>query len=104
MNEVRQLDFEGKTHPATGNRVRDQLAAIMETDPDTQGDEDLLAAVWIQDHTLVGRFVELERIKAVITHYRKADIGRRRRELRGLYPYSADEEERRQKRGRGGPP
>ena len=88
---------------ATGNAIRDQLAAIMEAEPETIDDEDLLAAYWLTRH---GGFVVhyFDELVDIARRLRKANIRERRRELKSLYPYSDEEEARRQKRGRGGPP
>lgn len=99
--------------PSTGNAIRDQLAAIMEEHPETVDDEDLLAAIWLEKYAGVELpFIAFDRdylqarawLSAVIRRYRKANIRERRRELKDLYPFSEEEEARRQKRGKGGPP
>ena len=104
MEEARQLDFEGNSHPSTGHPIRDQLAEIMENEPETQADEDLLAARWLQLHRdWNNRSVVL--LRNIIRAYRISDIRRRRQELVHMgYPWPEGEAERRQKRARLGPP
>lgn len=102
-----QLDFSGHPRPTTGNRVRNELAEIMEGHPETQNDEDLLAAYWVLKHGQGPLYLCEDRVRCLqftIRTYRKANIRARRQELRHLYPYSPEEEARRQARGRGGPP
>ena len=99
-----QRTLEGGIKVATGNAIRDQLAAIMEAWPETIDDEDELAAVWLQEYCPVADEIAREHVKIIIRAYRRANIRERRRELKKLYPYSDEEEARRQKRGRGGPP
>ena len=99
-----QRTLEGGIKVATGNRIRDQIAAIMEAEPETQADEDLLAARWLQEY--VGWRVDTQLLVGMLRHYRKADIRRRRQEMAadGSYPWPTDEAERRQKRAKGGAP
>ena len=103
-----QRTLEGGIKVATGNAIRDQLAAIMENVPGTIDDEDLLAAKWLDQQGLIPWFddypITTAQVALIIRRYRKANIRERRRELKSLYPYSDEEEARRQKRGRGGPP
>ena len=103
-----QRTLEGGIKVATGNRIKDQLAAIMECYPETQGDEDLLGAMWLREHTLDGvkAKVSVRRLARLISAYRKADIRRRRQEMAadGSFPWPTDEAERRQKRAKGGVP
>jgi len=104
-----QRTLEGGIKVATGNRIKDQLAAIMEDDPECQRDEDLLAARWLMDHRDFRYHSyrhDLENLAKAIRDYRKADIRRRRQEAAadGSYPWPTDEAERRQKRARGGAP
>ena len=100
-----QHTLEGGIKVATGNRIKDQLAAIMEAEPETQGDEDLLAARWLQRFDLWNE-VPLFVLRRIVRRYRKADIRRRRQEMAadGSYPWPTDEAERRQKRAKGGAP
>lgn len=70
--------------------VKDQLREIMLDYPKTIDDEDLLAAYWLGDSELA----------PILRKLRKADIPRRRRELRTEFPYSDEEEARRQKAAR----
>ena len=104
-----QRTLEGGITVATGNRIRDQLAAIMEAEPETQADEDLLAAHWLVLHGLgIVETMDLytTQLARIIRAYRKADIRRRRQEMAadGSYPWPTDEAERRQKRAKGGAP
>ena len=102
-----QRTLEGGIKVATGNRIKDQLAAIMEAEPETQADEDLLAARWLQTHREYDEDPYwTKEIKDIIRDYRKADIRRRRQEMAadGSYPWPTDEAERRQKRAKGGAP
>ena len=107
-----QRTLEGGIKVATGNRIKDQLAAIMEEYPETQADEDLLAARWIVEYTRAGPELQLEYVcpevflKDIICAYRTADIRRRRQEMAadGSYPWPTDEAERRQARSRQGAP
>jgi hypothetical protein len=104
-----QYKLEGGMMVSTGNAIRDQLAEIMETYPESRNDEDLLAAYWLLDHGEVPfecYAADRDRLCETIRKYRRADIPRRRRELAemGLYPWSPEEAERRQKRAKGGPP
>ena len=112
-----QRTLEGGIKVATGNAIRDQLAAIMEAEPETIDDEDLLAAVWAWEQGIGAWFFQMFRDGRPPTHEiliagirlayqkcRRANIRERRRELKQLYPYSDEEEARRQKRGKGGPP
>ena len=120
--KILQRTLEGGIKVATGNRIKDQLAAIMEAEPETQADEDLLAARWVE---LYGGFYDFQKslqdaqylrgtqdwdmtllIRFVVRRYRKADIRRRRQEMAadGSYPWPTDEAERRQKRAKGGAP
>ena len=113
-----QRTLEGGIKVATGNAIRDQLAAIMEAEPETIDDEDLLAARWAWEQGGVGDWfyhmlrdgrppsaeILIAGIRLVYQKCRRANIRERRRELKKLYPYSDEEEARRQKRGRGGPP
>ena len=116
-----QRTLEGGIKVATGNRIKDQLAAIMEAEPETQADEDLLAARWLEEYSGLGERLDLvltmkpwgrktlERtamITRIIRRYRKADIRRRRQEMAadGSYPWPTDEAERRQARAKGGAP
>ena len=101
-----QRTLEGGIAVATGNRIKDQLAAIMEAEPETQADEDLLAARWVILNTAYGELLHAHHIAGIIRTYRKADIRRRRQEMAadGSYPWPTDEAERRQKRAKGGVP
>ena len=104
---AKQRDLWGNSHPATGHPIRDQLAAIMENEPETQADEDLLAARWLERTLAVADTMDLytEQLARIIRTYRKADIRRRRQELVYMgYPWPEEEAERRQKRARLGPP
>ena len=104
--KILQHTLEGGIKVATGNRIRDQLAAIMEAEPETQADEDLLAARWVILNTAYGELLHAHHIAGIIRTYRKADIRRRRQEMAadGSYPWPTDEAERRQARSRQGPP
>lgn len=106
MQRAYQSGLWGGVMVSTGNAIRDQLAAIMEDEPGTIDDEDLLAAVWLHLHG--GCQAETKRglnaLANIIRRYRKANIRERRRELKDLYPFSEEEEARRQNRGKGGPP
>ena len=101
-----QRTLEGGIKVATGNRIRDQLAAIMEAEPETQADEDLLAARWVILNTAYGELLHAHHIAGIIRTYRKADIRRRRQEMAadGSYPWPTDEAERRRQRAKGGAP
>ena len=105
-----QRTLEGGIKVATGNRIKDQLAAIMEDEPRTQADEDLLAARWLDRQGLIpeieGLPMHTYQVVQIIRDYRKADIRRRRQEMAAdrSYPWPTDEAERRQKRAKGGPP
>ena len=103
--KVLQRTLEGGIKVATGNRIKDQLASIMEAEPETQADEDLLAARWLQRFDLWNE-VSLFMLRRIVRRYRKADIRRRRQEMAadGSYPWPTDEAERRQKRAKGGAP
>lgn len=117
---AKQGNMFGNPAPRTGlGLVADQLAEIMENQPKTVDDEDWLAATWFlryggldeaislcnHDTPLWGiEFCRLRLVAGIIRAYRKANIRERRRELKPLYPYSPEEEARRQKRGRGGRP
>ena len=95
---------------ATGNRIKDQLAGIMEDNPEAQADEDWLAALWLDRQGLIPWSVDfpitLSQVALIINRYRTADIRRRRQEMAadGSYPWPTDEAERRQKRAKGGAP
>ena len=120
--KVLQRTLEGGIKVATGNRIKDQLAAIMEAEPETQANEDWLAATWICMHTHIGKWLVLEHNTAdalqgggnpargiayqILRRYRQTDIPRCRQELAadGSYPWPTDEAERRQARAKGGAP
>ena len=87
-----QYTLEGGIMVATGHRVRDQLVAIMEAEPDTREDEDLLTARWLQLYRACGNLC-VQELRHITRAVRKADIRRRRQELRHLFPYSDEEEE-----------
>ena len=115
-----QRTLGGSIQVATGNRIKDQLAQIMEHDPECQRDEDLLAARWVWEYggmsewyyqrLFDGRMPRgelwLEGIRLSYHKIRTGDIRRRRQEMAadGSYPWPEDEAERRQKRAKGGPP
>lgn len=102
-----QLTLEGHAKPATGHPIRDQLAGIMEAEPKTQADEDLLAIRWLAiHHTRLVYEVRASQLREIVSTLRRADIRRRRQELAasGEYPWPDDEAKRRQKRSKGGPP
>ena len=105
-----QRTLEGGIAVATGNRIKDQRAAIMEADPECQRDEDLLAARWLDQQGLIpemeGFPIHTYQVVGLIRNYRKADIRRRRQEMAadGSYPWPTDEAERRQTRSRQGAP
>ena len=104
---VVQYTLEGGIKVATGNRIKDQLAAIMEAEPETQADEDLLAIRWLaMHHTRLVYDIRLAHLRDIVQTLRKADIRRRRQEMAadGSYPWPTDEAERRQKRAKGGAP
>ena len=115
-----QRTLEGGIAVATGNRIRDQLAAIMEADPECQRDEDLLAARWAWEHGGMCEWfskmlndgqpptenILIQGIRLSYHKIRTTDIRRRRQEAAadGSYPWPTDEAERRQKRAKGGAP
>ena len=101
-----QMTLDGGLAMKTGlGRTCDQLAEIMEQEPETRGDEDLLAAKWLIRCKGVD-WVSAYGLRDLLEMVRQANIRERRRELAvsGLYPWPDDEAERRQKRGRGGRP
>ena len=115
-----QRTLEGGIAVATGNRIKDQLAAIMEAEPETQADEDLLAARWVWEYGGMRDWyyrmlsderprtykILIEGIRISYHKIRTRDIRRRRQEMAadGSYPWPTDEAERRQKRAKGGAP
>ena len=116
---VVQQKLDGSYQVATGNRIKDQLAAIMEAEPETQADEDYLAAVWLWEYGglkqmcgslgldgHLSRWNILRLAMFIVRNYRTPDIRRRRQEMAadGSYPWPTDEAERRQKRAKGGAP
>lgn len=101
---AQQGNMFGNPRPATGHRVGDQLAQLMEEDPKLIDDEDLLASLWLQKYCPTAHLIDYRQLAVLIGCYRKANIRERRRELKKLYPYSPEEEARRQKVGRGGRP
>ena len=107
--KVCQHTLEGGIAVATGNRIKDQLAAIMEVEPETQADEDLLAARWLWIYRGFDQRQYpwgCQDLRDALEEDRKADIRRRRQEMAadGSYPWPTDEAERRQKRAKGGAP
>lgn len=76
--------------------VQNQLRAIMREDPSLIDDEDGLAAEWVRRHVAIP-LIPRSDIAQIIRRYRKADIRRRRQELRHEFPYSDEEESRRQR-------
>ena len=100
MSEIRQGDMFGGSARAgiTGVTCR-RLAEIMDNDPATVGDEDFLSAIYLQRHEGVWD-IELDRLAEILEIYRSLDLRRRRQELRGLYPWPEEEEDRRQRRAR----
>ena len=115
-----QRTLEGGIKVATGNRIKDQLAAIMEAEPETQADEDLLAARWVWEYGGMADWyyqmlsdgkpptenILIQGIRISYHKIRTRDIRRRRQEMAadGSYPWPTDEAERRQKRAKGGAP
>ena len=115
-----QRTLEGGIQVATGNRIKDQLAAIMEDDSECQRDEDLLAARWawkyggmskwyyemLSDGRPPSQNILIQGIRISYHKIRTRDIRRRRQEMAadGSYPWPTDEAERRQKRAKGGAP
>lgn len=108
---IMQRTLDGGAEIAGLTPIQRQLAQIMWDEPETQGDEDLLAARWLELYQgMTGFDSNWDNIgyflRNAIRYYRKADIRRRRQELAemGLFPWPQEEAERRQKRARGGPP
>ena len=103
--KVIQHTLEGGIAVAGLTPLQRQLAEIMENEPETQADEDLLAARWLREYRKI-EHVNVRDLAHMLKTVRCANIRERRRELAasGLYPWPAEEQERRQKRGRQGPP
>lgn len=107
MQRVIQHTLEGGIAVAGLTPLQRQLAEIMENEPETQADEDLLAMRWLaMYHTRLVYDIRATHLREILGTIRKANIRERRRELAasGLYPWPAEEQERRQKRSRQGPP
>ena len=117
-----QLNLEGGETVAGLTPIQRQLAAIMDDRPETLGDEDLLAALWLCAHNTTGSNLMLRYapkdvfqvdglnpaisiVCYLIRAYRKANIRERRRELTKMgYPWPEEEAARRQRQGRAGAP
>lgn len=97
-----QRTLDGDLEVAGLTWLQRQLVQIMEAEPETVNDEDLLIATWLYTR----RFweVDLGTLREICSYFRRYDPGRRREELVPLYPYSPEEMARRQKRAKGGPP
>lgn len=102
---IMQRTLDGGAEIAGLTPIQRQLAQIMWDEPETQADEDLLSARWLQRFNL-WEGVPLFVLRRIVRRYRKANIRERRRELavNGLFPWPQEEAERRQKRARQGAP
>ena len=97
MTKVYQSDmFGGATRADLARLIHRRLAEIMDNDPATIGDEDLLSAIYLQRHEGVDD-IDLDRLAGILEIYRSLDLRRRRQELRGPYPWPEGEEDRRQR-------
>ena len=98
-----QRTLEGGIKVATGHWAQDQVREVLENNPEARDDDALMIALWWRDQQSI-RDLPLDRMVRQAEVLLRIDPRRRRQELRDEYPYGAKEEERRQKRAKGGVP
>lgn len=98
-----QRTLDGQVKIATGHWAQDQIREVLENHPEARDDDALMIALWWRDQQPI-RDLPLDRMVRQAEVLLRIDPRRRRQELRDEYPYSAEEEQRRQKRAKGGPP